>query len=416
MSPSARHGCVFAVLCASSALADTVDATATTLAQSRQDWRDGTVHSVVPMLELVSARMTDVENPWVSGLSVVLSGWGGVEAGDPLSGHGQGDLDLAYVEGSLLNKDLSLRLGRQMVVGGAAHVAAIDGLNVTYKLTPRLGLTVYGGQVVVPRFALPRGNAVGGARAFYKPSIDTEVGVSYLDVLSQGLQAQMDAALDGRYSPRPDLSFSGYGAFSLLADRLSEADLAANWTPSRILQLSADYRRTAPDLFIPQNSIFSVFASERQDEGGLSLSYRPLPRLTLLADDHVISTEDGWGDRAQVRVSYDLDAHHQSKVGLEYRALYIPVNGYSEVRAFGLHHFFQNLFATLDLDAYRFRSEINGELTSYTGTATVVWDLRPTWRVTLSGLVGQTPYLAYTTQLMAHLVWNPTFSFREVRR
>jgi hypothetical protein len=404
------------LLVASAASADALDASATTLFQGRQDWRDGAVHTVVPTLKLVSARATEIDNPWVSNLSVVLSGWGGLEGGDPLvGGLAQGDMDLAYVEGSVLDRTLQLRLGRQLIVGGAAHLVAIDGLNVTWKVTPKVGITVYGGEVVVPRFALPRGNAVGGLRGFYKLSFDTEVGASFIDILDQGLQARMDVALDGRWSPRPDLSLSAFGAFSLLAYRLSEANLAANWTPLPRLQISADYRRTAPDLFIPQNSIFSVFAAERQDEGGISAVYRPLPRLTLLADDHVISTLDGWGDRAQGRATWALDARNRTNVGLEYRALYVPVNGYSELRAFALHHLFANLLATVDADMYRFRSAINGEYASYTGTATVVWDFQPAWRVALSGVIGQTPYLSYTSQVMARLVWNPTVNFREVR-
>jgi hypothetical protein len=404
------------LLVAGAAFADTLDASATTLLQGRQDWRDGTVHTVVPTLELVSARATEIDNPWVAGLSVVLSGWGGLEGGDPLvGGLAQGDMDLAYVEGSVLDRSLQLRLGRQLIVGGAAHLVAVDGLNVTWKITPTIGITVYGGEVVVPKFALPVGNAVGGARAFYKLSFDTEVGVSYIDILSQGLQARMDTALDGRWSPRPDLSLTAFGAFSLLAYRLSEANVAANWTPLPRLQVSADYRRTAPDLFIPQNSIFSVFASERQDEGGISAVYRPFLRLTIMADDHFISTLDGWGDRAQARVTWAVDARNRTDVGLEYRALYIPVNGYSEVRAFALHHIFANLFATVDADMYRFRDAINGEYASYTGTGTVVWDFRPSWRVALSGVVGQTPYLSYTSQVMARLQWNPTLTFREAR-
>jgi hypothetical protein len=403
-----------ALLFASTAFADSVDASATTLLQGRQDWRDGSVHTVVPTLELVSARASDVDNPYVSGLSVVLSGWGGLEGGDPLSGGlAQGDVDLAYLEGSVLDRSLQLRLGRQLVVGGAAHVVAIDGLDVTWKITSKLGVTIYGGEVVVPKFALPRGDAVAGGRVFYKMSIDTEVGASYIDILSQGLQARMDTALDGRWSPRPDVSLSAFGAFSLLAYRLDEADVAANWTPTGKLQVTVDYRRTAPDLFIPQNSIFSVFAEEREDEGGLAVVYRPWRRISLLADDHVISTQDGWGDRAQARFTWSLDARNQTNVGIEYRGLYIPVNGYSEVRAFAIHHVVANLFATLDLDAYRFREAINGEFQSYTGTATVVWDFTRTWRAALSGVLGQTPYLSYTTQVMARLVWSPTFSFRE---
>jgi len=397
--------------------ADEVDATATSLLQARQDPRDGAVHTVVPLLELVSAKASAIDNPWVQDLSVVLSAWGGFQFGDPIDNHqATGDVDLAYVEGSGLDHKVKARLGRQLIIGGAGRITPIDGLNVTVMPTATLGVTVYGGQVVVPRFALPKGDGVAGIRAFDRISPETEVGVSFLDMLTDGRTARQDVALDARYALRQDLTLTGYGAFSALALRLSEADVAALWQPMRQLQVTADYRRTAPDLFIPASSIFSVFAQERLDEFGAMVSGRPWAHLTVWGDYHAVDSQDGWGHRAQLRGTWDVGSQRRTSVGVEGRLLSIPVNGYLEGRVFGTHHVAQNLLATLELDAYHFRNPINGQPNSFYSSATVAYDATPTWRVALSGVVGVTPYLESETQLMARLVWNPTFHFHESHR
>lgn len=401
---------------AAQARADVVDASATTLLQGRQDPRDAAVHTVVPAFELVSINARDIKNPVFDDLNIVLSGWGGLTFGDPVDKElGSGDLDLGYVEGTAFKRRLKLRLGRQLVIGGAAQVMPLDGADVTVMPLEKLGVTLYGGQVVVPRFALPRGNAVGGARAFYRLTYETEFGASFIDVLEDGLQARRDVALDARYAPLNTLWFTGYGAMSTLEKRLSEANLTATWQPVALVQVTGDWARTAPDLFIPRSSIFSVFAEETHSEGGGSLTVNPVRALTLLGDYHAIKDDDGWGHRARGRVAYDFGVLRRSTLGVEGRLLRIPVNGYVEARVYGIQHLGQKLLATADADLYHFRDPVNGQKDSYYATLTLAYDFAPDWRAALTGGLGETPYLSRATQVIARLVWNPTFTFREVK-
>src|SRR5215467_6411721 len=92
---------LLALLCATApARAETVDATATTLLSGRQDPRDGTVHTVVPLFQSLSVLATDLRVPWFQDTRVVISGWGELAGGDPRDGNtGTGDVDLAFVEG-----------------------------------------------------------------------------------------------------------------------------------------------------------------------------------------------------------------------------------------------------------------------------------------------------------------------------
>ena len=403
------------------AYADNIDASATALTQGRQDPRDGQIHTVVPALALVSVRATDIQNPVVEDLSVVLSGWGGYQFGEPLGNMGEpvgrpvpwGDLDVAYIQGSEFDHHLTLRAGRQLVTGGSAQVLPIDGASVTISPAREIGVTVYGGELVVPRFASATGDAAGGARAWYRLSATDELGLSFVDVLENGILARQELGLDARFVPYRTLTFSGYALVSTMASRLAEADATITWQPVRALQLTADYRRTAPDLFISAASIFSVFAEERHDEVGGSAFWRISRWATLDGDFHGVYVEEGWGHRAQGRLKIYLGRERQANIGFEARELILPGNGYYEARAFGSYRFSPNVFATVDLDLYEFRAPINGQTSSYDGTLSAVYDVTPSWRVALSGVAATTPFLQSSTQIIARVVYSPSLTFRE---
>ncbi len=413
------------------ARADNVDATMTTLVQGFQDLRDGQVHSVVPIIELVSVRGTDIQNSAVDDLSFVLSGWGALQLGDQFQfadpGSG-GDLDLAYVQGSEFDKHLDFRVGRQLVTGGSAQVLPIDGADVTVTPVKDFGLTAYGGAIVVPRFAVAEGDAAAGARAFWRPSLTSEVGASFVDVLDQGLVARQEAGLDAHVVPLQALTLTAYALLSTIDDRLAEGELSATWQPLPSLELTGEYRRTAPDLFISAASIFSVFAEERQDEVGGSGSWRISRWFAVDGDFYGIGTEEGWGHRGRARVK--LTAGPTTTVGLEGRELllqlapaygvtgFIPVteageNGYYAADLFGTCHFSPALLAALDLEDYRFRAPVNGQSESYDGTISVVYDVSKLWQVSLAGVEAVTPLVAPNTEVIARVVFNPTVSFRE---
>src|SRR6266700_2266760 len=94
------------------ARAEVVDATSTTLVSGRQDPRDGVVHTIVPVYELVSLRATDFHVPGIADMNVVLSGWGAVALADPIENkHVLGDLDLAFAEGTPLRRRLGAGRG-----------------------------------------------------------------------------------------------------------------------------------------------------------------------------------------------------------------------------------------------------------------------------------------------------------------
>ena len=98
------------------ARAETVTGSATTIISGQRDPRDGTVHTVVPFLELVSLRASEIKNPLLDDTEIVVSGWGEAVAGDPRDGKSAlGDVDVAYLQGSTWQQRVTLRAGRRFV-------------------------------------------------------------------------------------------------------------------------------------------------------------------------------------------------------------------------------------------------------------------------------------------------------------
>lgn len=395
------------------ARADTVDLTVTTLLAGRADPRDGQLHTVVPIYESLSALAT-IRRPYTDGIRLVLSAWGSMTVESPGGQRWTGDIDLGYAEGSFFKRRLQVRLGRHFITGGAARTAQIDGLSVTSRLFRGLGLTGYGGVPVVPRFGAHRGDAIFGGRLFYRYSYDTELGVSFNQILDSGRMARQDLGLDGRYAPHPKVTISGYALLALREARLAEADVAVLWQPLTMLAFSADYRRTAPDLYLPLNSVFAVFSQETRDEVGGTVYLRPLPRLRLYGDYRAVLTEGGAGHRGGGKLSVAMGHKDHTSLNGEVRVFKLPQSGYVQGRLYSLHRLSSAVQATLSANAYWLDRPINGQGFSFTAVGTLSCELGSGLRLAATGMADVTPFVERRVEFLVRLSYNTTRRFREV--
>lgn len=403
------------VATAAPARAEIVDASVATLLNGRADVRDGRVYTVVPAYEMLQLRLDDVHTRYVD-LRVIVSAWGEVAFGDPQDGRATGDVDIGYVEAALFDHRLTLRAGRQMIWAGAARMFQLDGGSARWRIWRGFYLDVYGGVPVVQRFGVKLGDAAAGGRASWRPSIDSELGVSFFETLAEGRVSRQDLGADARWSPLHDLALTGYLIYAMPERRIGEADVGATWQPYWNLDVRADYRRTAPDLFLPRSSILSVFATESRDEAGGELYAKPLPRLSVEGDYHFVFDAAGFGQRGGGRISLHAGRAFQTLIGLEGRALRLPGNGYTEARAFCTHRLSPSLLIGLDLDTYFLEQAINGATLSLTGSATVAWDFARGWRAVLTGFADTTPLVERRFEILARIVYNHEWRFHEVRR
>jgi hypothetical protein len=414
MRNSALAGLLLLLVAAGSGRAEIVDATITTLVAGRQDPRDGVLYSSVPVIQSVTLDVGDVHLRHVEDLRLVVSGWGELTLGAaPALEGATGDLDVGFVEGKLFDRRLELRLGRQLVFGGAARAQPMDGASATVRIWRRVGLNVYGGAPVTPRFGVHQGDFMTGGRIFWRPTVDTEMGASFLEMLNDGLQARQDLGVDARWRAGRSLVLTGYALLSLLELRLAEGDLAAAWQPSSSLEVRADYRRTSPDLFLPRSSILSVFSQETRDETGGDVWWRPLSRLRAEADYHVILAEAGYGQRGGGRVSASLGPAFETTLAAEVRFLRLATaNGYVQGRLYAIQRLSAAWVATLDLDLYSLEQPINGQTLSLTGAATLGWNITSRWRAVVTAIADSTPQVSSRFECMAKLVYNATYRIR----
>jgi hypothetical protein len=399
------------------ARAETVDATSTTMITGRPDLRDGVVHTSVPLFELVSVRATDLHLRGVDDLTVVMSGWGMVSLADPAEGkRGLGDLDVAYAEGTVLDRRIRLRLGRQLLIAGAGRNLAFDGLDLTVRIWRGLGVSAQAGVPVTPRFAVDRGDAMVGGRLYFRPRFDTEAGVSILHVLDNGQIFRQDAALDARVAPVRILALTGFARFSIYDRRLAEGDLAATVQLGQRVELTGDYRRTAPDLFLPRNSIFSVFSQETRDEAGGFVYLKLAARLRFQGQYHAIVNADGFGQDADGKLTASFGSERRTSAGVESRLLDVPSGGgYLMGRAFAFVALAPGAFAAADVSSFFLDTKVNDQSRSYTAAGTLAYDFRPDWRVAVTGIGSVTPFAERRFEGMAKVIYRFTTHVKEVK-
>ena len=399
--------------------------------------------TVAPIYELLSVRARDLQNPLrIEGLEAVFSGWASYDLGDVRWSSGTpdrftGDITTGYLRGSFYQRRITVRVGREFVVAGNGRMLQIDGGDILLRLPASFTLSAFTGLPVSQRFGSRYGyrtwNPAGGDRAYGGrlgwslpwagfPGRSLDLGVSAVVVTDNGYVARKDASADLRLQAWRDWVLTANATYSLAAERLAElrADVLWNATPKLFVNLGA--KRVAPDLFLSQNSILSVFASSNRTDWSAGLRYQ-LSHSTSVGVDYAALVEPtGEGSKTELghqaagRVEWE---HGKSKVGgevsyLQALGLGSKENGYTGARLFGRHDY-RRLFVSADATAYFLKEEVNGNKTSVNGTLAAGMPLRHGWEVVLAGHAGVTPLLSQQFDLMAKLVYNQTYRTSEVK-
>ncbi len=386
--------------------AATVDASSITLVAARPDWRDGQVHTVVPFIEWVSISAKGIEGWWFEDIKLNVSAWGAADSSNVHSPQTvAGDVDVAYVQGSLLRRRITLRLGRQFLPAGVGRAQSMDGLSAEAALWRRLGITAYGGAPVVPRFAVARGDTLVGGRLFWRQSFDTEVGASIIQVMDHGLVARRDLGADFRYAALRSLSFTGFSLWSIVERRLAQGELSAQWQATSRVSVLAAYRRTSPDLLLPRTSLFSVFVADSRTEGGGEITWEAARCLSLTGNYFALWTGDGVGRDANASATIRVGSG--DRLGARVRSLSGISKSYVEARTWFQHRFSPFLSASIDLQSDWFDIAINGRRFSSTATGNIAFSFAPGWTGVLTALGGVTPFFDHRFEGMAKVVFNP---------
>ncbi len=426
------------------ARADTIDVRSTTLLRLGQETRGGEpgrapeLDTVAPAFEILSISARNVTNPIADDLAIVVSTWGSYELADRRwdAGTGSnltGDVMTGYLQGKLLGRRLTLRVGREHVMTGSARAIHLDGGEAIASLPLGIRLSAYAGMPVSQRFttrqAIRSWNPVGGDLAYGGrlawalglpgiPGRGIELGVSTSFVEDGGDPVREEAAADLRVQPVRDLTLTGFGAYSLYDERLSELTARVSFSATRALRLEADARYVAPDLLLSRNSLLSVFSAEERKSFGLGASYDVGKGLRVGGAYHAQiepgETEDDserLGHEAEARIEWERG---HALAGAEVLFLDALENGYVAARLFGRRRL-GRFFAAADVLSHFFREEVNGEPLAVTGALTAGVDLARGFSAMVSGRAGMTPFLEQTFDVMAKLAYNSSYRIREVR-
>lgn len=390
-----------------------VDVRSTTIFGGRPSVVDGKVSTVVPLTEVVGLSARRIENPVFQDLSVAVDAWGSYEFSNGPEGNNlASDVNIAQIEGKLLDRRLRLRLGRQIVHGGVARASFIDGLGVEYRSAFAVGVQVYAGVPVEKRFSnWPKSDFATGARVFWAPSFNTELGASFTWMRQDHVVAREDVGVDGRARLHKTVTLNGSASFALTEQRLIEAVVGPRWTPIPAVEVYADYRHQSPDLLLPRNSILSVFASTQRDDAGLSVLYAAGP-LGLYAEGRKLWLPFGDGYDAGARATYRFDAAGRTMLTAQARRLLIPDNGYLQGRL-AARKTFGELALSADLESYLLDKAVRGQTTSFSVAVNGTWKFHPSWQAGLTLFGATTPTFETRYEAIAKLVY--TFAKEEAR-
>ncbi|HSM93660.1 MAG TPA: hypothetical protein VLT47_12310 [Anaeromyxobacteraceae bacterium] len=434
---------VTAALSAAPALADTVEATSTTYLNAGKQPRNALpgqapdLVDVMPVTEVVTVAARGIRNPVFDDLEVVVSTWGSYDLRDRrwdngTDGNLTGDVMTGYVRGRLLDRRLTLRVGRENVSLGAGRVASIDGGDLALRLPLGIGLTAYAGAPVAQRFsardALRSWNALGGDLAYGgRASIAVPLPLAFLRLVELGASAafvddggeavRRDAGVDARLRLFGDFALNAYALWAVEDERLAELNALASWHPAHAWFVTADFRRSAPDLMLSRTSILSVFADSTRDEVGGGVRWEVLRSLEVGVDYHALLEpgEDGTG----TELGHDLAVRGDYsdgpiRAGAEVDWLKGADNGYVGAR-FYVRRELGALFAAAEVLAWAFDEAINSQDYAANASATLGYKLGKAWTASLTGRAGATPYMEQQVDVMAKLAYNQTYRVREVR-
>ena len=420
-----------ALALAGAARADTVRASSTTMLLARQDFRDGSTITAVPVYELIDVDASDVHTRYAD-FEVALSTWGSIDLADKrfwqngasVDSRFTGDVNVGFVRADLLNHALTLRLGRQMIADGTSRMVQIDGAAAEVRLPANFGLTGYAGSPVAPRFTTRGGTEVvgnlaatftTGGRAYWRYPGLLDLGASVVVATNGGDPARQDVGVDFKLTPHHLIALTGSGFWSLYEDRIGEAAVAAQVFPVHHLDVTVDYRHVEPDLFLSRNSILAVFAADKRNDVGGAVHYGGIKFVSLDADYHYLIEDAGHGHWARLKGTAHPSVSSTAGVELSYLKNAASVdNGYKQARLFGAVELYK-VTGTLDLNGYFYDGAINGEKKSLLATATIAYPLWRGWRATLAGSAGTTPYMESQFDLMAKLVYDQIYAVREVQ-
>lgn len=351
------------------------------------------------LLALIEVLSFSSAFPRLPDLSVHFSGWGQVDMMDIANQNRmEGDLNLAYIAYRDPKHRFQAFLGRQYLYQNN-KVLRFDGARVDTRLPLGLGLRVFGGFTVLPRFAAPKGYFAAGARLSHRVGHISEVGVSFLEVMEQGRAGHELLGFDASVVPFRWLEFSGSLSLDLHLLTMREANIRAEVIPLRWLRVAVGYEYSMPSAFISKNSIFSVFSDQTYHDAyaevWFSFMRRRLSvgldaRLFFVPDTAPFTNNEDLklapveetplptGEQIRVQARYKYNQRRPGWIGISFESLRDNEDGH-----FGSRIFWQQVISRFilaaDMHLYIYSRPINDFPRSFFASLSGRWNIGKGW-------------------------------------
>jgi hypothetical protein len=393
--------------------------------------------TVVPVHEYLSLRVRDLDTGWRrDSLDLELAAFGRVTFADPgIENRADGDLQVASVR--YRDELFSARLGRQLVVGGAARYSRFDGLAIGLAFGAGFDAEVYGGFTVLPRYdarpgyhmlgaaadsllrdpnALPEpertGNLLGGGRLGFT-SGRAAASLSFHEQHQDTGLARRNLGVEGRLQALREIAIGGNALLELDAQALQDARLWVDTTPADPLDLSIEYLHTEPALFLSRQSVLSVFGGDGYDETGASAVVRATRHLALEGDGSVqFYDESQRGARGEIGVRVLPGSGKRTIVRLAYARVLATNNGYHSLRTALSRRLTPELTGTVEAYAYLYDEPIRGRTSSEVYGGTLGYDLTEQVNLLWGASLAQSPYAELDAQTLVRLELDFDFGTR----
>lgn len=395
-----------------------------------------TTETASPLTEYLSVHATNVDSPWHrDAIELEVSAWG--QLWPTSSGYERpfdGDVQSANVRYRL--GPGWLRLGRQLVAGGAARFSRFDGLSVGGQLESGWALLGYGGAAVLPRWdALPGYHQLGkaerelvvgapldldrsahwvaGARLAYQ-SERLSGAVSWHEQHERGGVGRRNLGLDLNGQLLPELGYGGSALVELSAGRLADLRAWLDVAPHRALQVSVEALRTEPALFLSRQSVLSVFSTAGYSELGGALRVQARRWLRLEGSGYGEVYDEGRpGARAELGARFEIDRYYATYARLAFSRVMIGEAGYQQLRASLGRRLSRTLRSTAELYGFFYDQPVQGYRTSSVYSATL--DYRASERLALlwGASLARSPYSRLDAQTLLRLSYELDVRARE---
>ena len=392
--------------------------------------------SVVPVHQFLSVRVRDVDSSFGrDSIDVELAAWGRGWFGERQTEElFDGDVQIANVR--YHQGPLSLRLGRQHAVGGAARFVRFDGLALAALLGEGFDAEAYAGLTALPRWnarpgyhtlgsaadsllrdpdALPdperSGYWLGGGRLGFA-SERVNAGVSFHEQHEPAGLARRSLGLDARVLSLPyQATLGGGGILELDARRIQDARLYLDAVPVDFMDVSLEYLHTEPALFLSRQSVLSVFSTDAYEDLTASGTLHAAERFALEGAGSVEFYDDGRrGARSEVAARVVPGPGKRTLVRIAYARVVALDNGYHSLRASLSRRLLAALSGTLEAYFYLYDEAIRDRTTSEVYAGTLSYQATRRLELLWGASLAQSPYARADAQTLVRASYAFDFS------